>query len=540
MKNIAIYARWQAIPDVVGRADYVSNPDRQECLLAVAGEQNKEFWAQLAADSQQAWRESGGSKKAVRRGKGGAKSKAVVEKKACEAREIQLMLPAKVLEMSREEQHKLMEELADVLAQKYGLTSLLGLHLSKTDGNVHVHILFPERLRLVEPEVRFASRNVFLDEAGIRCRTKKEILDKQGNLRKGCRIVAKGDIISTRYFGEKEPLFSDPDWCRTCKEDLADWINRRLDPDKRRIVFDADGPYLAQVHIGKGRPDKQAEKIREYNRCVRAFNRLAEEEIISADEAKRIKSFVMLSPDQESALGGALASLALEHPEIQPYLKETLLGNASAADLEMICKVATGGKRTNMDVSQKERKEELRALYRRAEQLRQAARQAPTDFERRILKTEARQCSAQIDRLRRELGLFHDDEYVRKLKAIDEEIKRRHRVVTACRAKVAYVQNRIEWLKKQNREMKAELDQLPVVFRSKETQSKADRLRQLIKNNEAEIEERKEEEKMLELQYIIARVEAKRELRLLKEQRRQLRAERRELRKSSRREKGRR
>ena len=62
----------------------------------------------------------------------------------------------------------------------------------------------------------------------------------------------------------------------------------------------------------------------------------------------------MLSPDQESALGGALASLALEHPEIQPYLKETLLGKASAADLEMVCKVATGGKRTNMDVSQKE------------------------------------------------------------------------------------------------------------------------------------------------------------------------------------------
>ena len=47
MDTIAIYGRWQAIPDVVGRMDYLTNPDRQENLLAVGGECNREFWQRL-------------------------------------------------------------------------------------------------------------------------------------------------------------------------------------------------------------------------------------------------------------------------------------------------------------------------------------------------------------------------------------------------------------------------------------------------------------------------------------------------------------
>ena len=115
MDTVAVYGRWQHIPHVVGRVDYLTNPERQECLLAVGGELDRTFWARLAADCQQAWRESGGSReKTVTKYQRDRTKKLVsVEKQACEAREIQLLLPRKVLQMGKEAQEKLLEDLAE-------------------------------------------------------------------------------------------------------------------------------------------------------------------------------------------------------------------------------------------------------------------------------------------------------------------------------------------------------------------------------------------------------------------------------------------
>jgi hypothetical protein len=38
-------------------------------------------------------------------------------------------------------------------------------------------------------------RNMFYDENGRHVRTKKEILDENGNVRKGCKIVKKGEVF---------------------------------------------------------------------------------------------------------------------------------------------------------------------------------------------------------------------------------------------------------------------------------------------------------------------------------------------------------
>ena len=385
MDTIAIYGRWQPISDVVGRIDYITNPDRQENLLAVGGECNRNFWQRLAEDCQQAWRESGGKrdKEVIKHKKDGTKKTEIKEKHACEAREIQLMLPGKVLTMTAEEQKKLLQNLADFLIRKYGMTCALGLHLSRTDQNVHVHILFSERLRLVEPERRIAKRNTFLDEKGIRRRTKKEILNADGQVREGCRIVHKGEIIATRYFGEKNPLFADRDWCNACKEDLAQWINETLEPDKKRIVFDQTGPFLAQEHVGKGRPVKQKKKVEEYNRTVKAFNQMVRDRVLEEEEAQRMKSVVILSPNRLGALGGVMAGLLLERPELQRYLRGTLMETATKAQLEDIHKMGTGGIRTNPDPD-KEKKERLRQLYRQAEQMRQRARETELEFEKSV------------------------------------------------------------------------------------------------------------------------------------------------------------
>ena len=57
------------------------------------------------------------------------------------------------------------------------------LHHNKAKTNYHIHLVFSERKMLEQPEVKIATRNMFYDEQGKHRRTKKEVLDEQGNLR---------------------------------------------------------------------------------------------------------------------------------------------------------------------------------------------------------------------------------------------------------------------------------------------------------------------------------------------------------------------
>ncbi len=60
---------------------------------------------------------------------------------------------------------------------------------------------------LEHPEVKIATRNMFYDEQGKHRRTKKEILDEQGNLRAGCSIIPKGEVYESHIFTKKDEWF---------------------------------------------------------------------------------------------------------------------------------------------------------------------------------------------------------------------------------------------------------------------------------------------------------------------------------------------
>lgn len=510
MEETAVYGRLQPISDVVGRVDYISNHDRQECLLAVAGQRDPDFWRLLAEDSQQAWRESGGDRK---------------EKRACEAREIQLLLPRKVLDMGPSEQKDMLQSMEQMLREKYGMTCVLGLHLSKTENNVHVHILFSERLRLSAPKVTYASRNTYLDECGVKKRTKKEILDKGGAVRKGCKIIPKGEVLSVRYFGDKEPLFADRDWCGMMKQDMADWINGSLEPDKKRVVFDSEGPYLAQVHIGKGKATKSRKKKTEYNKEVKAFNAIVEAGIVDIEKAHHAKSWIMLSPDRLSALGSVLAGILLEYPESRCFVAGTLLAKANNEELKYIQKIATGGERT--ETTGQTQKESLRRLYREAERLRQQARETEAELEKKQLMAQARQCSMRIDKLRKDMGLYKDKDYKNKLKLIDEEITRRNRRVMFYRSRANKVIDIMYYKKRELNNLKKELYSWPIFFKSEQEKREEQRLQQKIKHIEEDIERLEDEEKTAVMRYLYVQMMEKKENKRLKEERNQLRLERR-------------
>ena len=525
MEEIAIFAQWQPIYDVVGRLDYVTSAKRQEKLLAVAGHTEKQFWKELAADAQQAWRESGGARKTA----GTGEDDDGREKQACEAREIQLLLPRNILSLSTDEQEKMLYDLVRFFHERYGLECVIGLHVSKVELNIHVHILFTERHRLSEPLVQKASRTVFLDEKGIRKRTKKEIFDQEGNVRTGCKIIPKGEVIHTWHFGKKDGMLAEKSWSYLCKTDLADWINEQLKPDKKRVIFDPMGPYLAQVHIGKGVPTKKRDKLLEYNELVKRFNKLVRDKVLDDGQASFIKACVMKSPERLRTLGRLLADFLLERPYLQTYLAGTLIGKASRQQLESITWDAADKDRSKK-TSDAAKKQELRALYREAERYRQLAREAISEIDKKMYWAKARECSARIDRCKRAMGLFTDEDYAKKLKSFNRELSYINRGVSICRARAHGVGRCIEWKKKEIERMNQELNQMPIFFKTKECRRREQQLQDLIKNLEEEIEELKEEENELWMECWVEERAAKEKKKAVRQEKREMKLERKKLR----------
>ena len=73
--------------------------------------------------------------------------------------------------------------------KRYGVECTAALHHNKAKTNYHIHLVFSERKMLEQSEVKIATRNMFYDEQGKHRRTKKEVLDEQGNLRAGCCLL---------------------------------------------------------------------------------------------------------------------------------------------------------------------------------------------------------------------------------------------------------------------------------------------------------------------------------------------------------------
>lgn len=490
--------------DAVGRLDYISNPDRQERLLAVGGNVDPQFWVQLAADAQEAWRTNGGSKtKTITvKGKDGQRRTKVVKRRAYEAREIHVALPEDVKHLTAQERKKVAEDLAEHFRSKYGVECVVGLHESMTDGNVHAHVLFSDRLRLPEPEIKVADRNVFLDEQGVRKRTKKEILGADGQLRSGCRIVPKGAVLSTRYFRDHDEIFGQRDWLHAAKKDLANWINERLQPDMERTVFDPAGPYLAQIHVGKGRPAEQADHVRTYNEEVKVFNAAVRDGRIPEETAHQIKTQVLLSPDRLQALRAA-AHMVFDNTV---QMTEELQGGVRTAE-----------------GPDEQKKRELRELYRKAAAARQAAAQT-AGLERNTFQAEARRYSARIDRLRMELGYYKDEDYERKLRKIREEELRKQEWLMKCRSRVARLEYRVDRLQSRVKYLERQLYTMPWLLLDEKEKAQKARL-------EAELKEARGELEAARLQEAYARMQYRQEKKLAKDKRKELKQDRRQIQK---------
>ena len=178
------------------------------------------------------------------------------------------------------EPDKLLKLFTEHFKQNYGVECISALHHNKRKTNYHIHLIFSERKLLDEPVEKIATRNMFYNENGKHVRTKKEILDEAGLLRKGCKIIPKGEVYERNLFTIKDSRFKNDSFLDEVKRSYTDLINIYVKDDKQKLkVFDRNGVYLPTKKIGKNNP--KAERIKTDNQYRTMWNQTVDRALIS-------------------------------------------------------------------------------------------------------------------------------------------------------------------------------------------------------------------------------------------------------------------
>ena len=89
----------------------------------------------------------------------------------------------------------LLQQFADYFKSSYGVECIAALHHNKTKTNYHIHLIFSERKLLENPIAKVATRNMFYNESGKRIRTKQEILNESGGIRKAVKLYLRARFM---------------------------------------------------------------------------------------------------------------------------------------------------------------------------------------------------------------------------------------------------------------------------------------------------------------------------------------------------------
>ncbi|RKI51518.1 MobA/MobL family protein, partial [bacterium D16-51] len=142
----------------------------------------------------------------------------------------------------------------------------------------------------------------FYDEKGKRVRTKKEILDENGNIRKKCKVIKKGEIYEKMLFTIKDKRFKQESFLEEVKQNFTAFINTFVFDEKKKLaVFDKHSPYLTTKKIGKNNP--REEQIKTDNWARTEWNRTVDRTLvegISREEVLQVKREEITEKVQES------------------------------------------------------------------------------------------------------------------------------------------------------------------------------------------------------------------------------------------------
>ena len=288
------FVQMNKLTNVSGRITYISSKAKQENLYATYSTvSERSFWRELAKCNQESFRQSG------------------TEGKCIEARELIIALPESFVYYEPE---YLLRRFTDHFKQNYKVECISALHHNKRKTNYHIHLIFAERQLLDKPIEKIATRNMFYDEKGKHRRTKKEILDEAGNIRKKCKVIRKGEVYERNLFTKKNELFKADGFLDEVKRLYTDLINVcAINEEDKLQVFDRNGMYLATKKIGKNNPKAaeieadNMERVRWNQTVDRALiSGVAEEDILGVKREKiseEVKHSIELYGNNPSFLG---------------------------------------------------------------------------------------------------------------------------------------------------------------------------------------------------------------------------------------------
>lgn len=316
--------------NVRGRIAYISSHAKQENLYAVYETTDRSYWTELARYNQQEFLKSG-------------------TKGSCiEARELIIALPESFPDLYYPD--KLLQLFTDRFKDKYGVECVSALHHNKRKTNYHIHLIFSERELLEEPIEKIATRNMFYDEQGRHVRTKKEIMDDSGNIRKGCKVIKKGEVYERILFTTKNKLFKQENYLDEAKHFYTDLINLLIKDDKDKLhVFDRNGLYLATKKIGKNNP--KAEQIKSDNDVRMQWNHEVDQALVCSvpeDEIRQIKKEFITDRIRQSIKAWGK----------QPNLLANIITHATMRLALLISKVRTAARELKNKLSQESLEQE--------------------------------------------------------------------------------------------------------------------------------------------------------------------------------------
>lgn len=264
------FIQMSKLSNVKGRIDYISDPKRQEYLYATfSTREDMTFWDALAKECREEFKRFG------------------TEGKCIEARELIIALPE---EYTQFDPRQVLQEFTEQFKKRYDVECVSALHHNKTKKNYHIHLIFSERRLLPEPDIKIASRSVFYDETCKRVRTKKGITGEDGQIRKGCTVIKKGEAYESHLFTVKDDAFKNILFLDEAKEFYTALINRHIhDPERRLKVFDPSSVYLPTKKIGKNNP--KAAEIEADNAARQDWNRTADMALVSGIAEAKIIEF---------------------------------------------------------------------------------------------------------------------------------------------------------------------------------------------------------------------------------------------------------
>ena len=314
------FVQMNKLTNVSGRITYISSKAKQENLYATYSTvSERSFWRELAKCNQESFRQSG------------------TEGKCIEARELIIALPESFVYYEPE---YLLRRFTDHFKRNYKVECISALHHNKRKTNYHIHLIFAERQLLDKPIEKIATRNIFYDEKGKHRRTKKEILDEAGNIRKKCKVIKKGEVYERNLFTTKNELFKADGFLDEVKRLYTDLINVcAINEEDKLQVFDRNGMYLATKKIGKNNPKAaeieadNMERVRWNQTVDRALiSGVAEEDILGVKREKiseEVKHSIELYGNNPSFLGDIIR-LAIKALEL--LISKVLLVAAKVAE----------------------------------------------------------------------------------------------------------------------------------------------------------------------------------------------------------------